>query len=98
MFLWCGNGEKSRAGCARRRRHQPARVAPPACAHPIASPAPSRLALAPEQTLFLFCSGTLPTTGTLLRELASTYADADGFLYLLYAAENTFGGGDGVAE
>lgn len=52
-----------------------------------------RLALAPEQSLFIFCSGTLPTTGTLLRELYSTYADPDGFLYLLYAAENTFGGG-----
>ncbi len=53
-----------------------------------------RLALSSEQSLFLFCSGTLPTTGTLMRELYSQFADADGFLYILYAAENTFGGGD----
>ena len=80
---------RSRADCTCARRCQLARPLD-RCAR---APAPRRLALAPEQTLFLFCSGTLPTTGTLLRELASTYADADGFLYLLYAAENTFGGG-----
>ena len=50
-----------------------------------------RLALGPEQSLFLFCAGSLPTTGTLLRELYATYSDSDGFLYLVYAAENTFG-------
>ena len=36
LCLWCGNGKRSRAGCACRRRHQLACVAPPACAHPIA--------------------------------------------------------------
>jgi GABA(A) receptor-associated protein len=41
---------------------------------------------------FLFVSGSLPTTGTLLRELYANFCDADGFLYALYAAENTFGG------
>ena len=40
---------------------------------------------------FLFVSGSLPTTGTLLRELYANFCDADGFLYALYAAENTFG-------
>ena len=40
---------------------------------------------------FLFVSGSLPTTGTLLRELYANFADPDGFLYALYAAENTFG-------
>ena len=51
-----------------------------------------RLALGAEQSLFLFCAGTLPTTGTLLRELYATYADPDGFIYLLYTAESSFGG------
>ena len=52
-----------------------------------------RLSLAPEQSLFLFCGGSLPTTGTLLRELYASHADTDSFLYIVYAAENTFGSG-----
>lgn len=57
-----------------------------------------RLTLPAEQALFLFVGGTLPTTSTLLRELYSSYADADGFLYCHYSSENTFGAGGGGDE
>jgi GABA(A) receptor-associated protein len=50
-----------------------------------------RLALSSEQALFLFIGNTLPTTGMLMRELHSLYADTDGFLYTSYCGENVFG-------
>ena len=50
-----------------------------------------RLALSSEQALFCFIGGTLPTTGTLLRELYSAFCDKDGVLYVSYSGENTFG-------
>ena len=50
-----------------------------------------RMQLTGETALFLFVGNTLPTTGTLLRELYTNYADNDGFLYMLYSGENTFG-------
>ena len=50
-----------------------------------------RMQLSGETALFLFVGNTLPTTGTLLRELYSMYSDNDGFLYMAYTGENTFG-------
>ena len=52
-----------------------------------------RVSLPPEVALFLFVNGTLPTTTTLMRELYTSLADNDGFLYCLYSGENVFGGG-----
>jgi GABA(A) receptor-associated protein len=52
-----------------------------------------RIKLKPEQAIFLFTdTGTLPTTGALMSEMHKEYKGDDGFLYLSYAAENTFGG------
>lgn len=50
-----------------------------------------RLVMPPEKALFLFVNNTLPTTGSFIRELYAQYADADGFLYVLYSGESTFG-------
>ncbi|RYE84269.1 MAG: hypothetical protein EOO65_02565 [Methanosarcinales archaeon] len=50
-----------------------------------------RLALPPEKALFVFVGNTLPTTGSLLREVYAQFADEDGFLYVVYASESTFG-------
>ena len=50
-----------------------------------------RISLPSEQALFLFVGGSLPTTGTLLRELYTMHKDIDGFLYVQYSGENTFG-------
>lgn len=50
-----------------------------------------RLSLPPEKALFLFCENSLPTTGTLMREIYATYASNDGFLYCTYSGESSFG-------
>ena len=44
-----------------------------------------------EKALFIFCGDMLPTTATLMRELYETNRDKDGFLYLTYSSESTFG-------
>lgn len=52
-----------------------------------------RLVLAPAQAIFLLTeSGQLPSTGDEVRTLHAAHRSADGFLYLRYAGENTFGG------
>jgi GABA(A) receptor-associated protein len=50
-----------------------------------------RINLSPEKALFLFVGNTLPTTGSLMREIYHTHKDADGFLYAVYSGENSFG-------
>ena len=50
-----------------------------------------RLTLSPETALFLYINNTLPTTSSLMRELYSKHQDIDGFLYVQYTGENTFG-------
>lgn len=55
-----------------------------------------RMELMSESALFCFVGGTLPTTGSLLRELFGRFRDPDGFLYMSYCGENTFGGGHRV--
>lgn len=50
-----------------------------------------RMAMPPEKALFLFVGSVLPMTGTLMRELYGIHRDADGFLYMQYTGENTFG-------
>ena len=51
-----------------------------------------RIKLEPEQALYLMTeSGTMPATGSLVSQLFSEHTDEDGFLYLVYAGENTFG-------
>jgi GABA(A) receptor-associated protein len=50
-----------------------------------------RLTLSPETALFIYISNVLPITSTLMKELYAQYKDNDGFLYLLYTGENTFG-------
>lgn len=50
-----------------------------------------RITLPAEKALFLFVNNTLPTTSMLMRELYSSHADTDGFLYVSYTGESTFG-------
>lgn len=50
-----------------------------------------RLQLTPEKSLFLFVNGTLPTTSTLMNQLYEYHKAEDGFLYMIYAGESTFG-------
>jgi GABA(A) receptor-associated protein len=50
-----------------------------------------RLTLSPETALFVYINNNLPTTSSLMRELYSKHQDQDGFLYVQYTGENTFG-------
>ena len=50
-----------------------------------------RINLSPEKALFLFVGNTLPTTGSLMREIYQAHKDNDGFLYAIYSGENSFG-------
>jgi GABA(A) receptor-associated protein len=50
-----------------------------------------RINLPPEKALFLFVGNTLPTTGSLMRELFAQYMSEDGFLYCTYSGESSFG-------
>ena len=52
----------------------------------------SRLKLSREKAIYLFINNTiLPASCELLTTLYTEYADDDGFLYIKYAGENTFG-------
>jgi GABA(A) receptor-associated protein len=50
-----------------------------------------RMTLPPEKALFLFVNNTIPMTSQMIRELYAVHADKDGFLYVQYSGENTFG-------
>jgi GABA(A) receptor-associated protein len=50
-----------------------------------------RLNLLPEKALFLFINGTIPATSSLVSEVYNRHKDVDGYLYIYYGQENTFG-------
>lgn len=50
-----------------------------------------RMKLPPSQALFFFVDGKVPAAQQSLQDIYSRYRDADGFLYVTYSAENTFG-------
>ena len=43
------------------------------------------------EAIFLFINGTLPPTAALVSQVFKESCDSDGFLYILYSAESTFG-------
>mmetsp|Transcript_11985 Transcript_11985/g.16845 ORF Transcript_11985/g.16845 Transcript_11985/m.16845 type:complete len:120 (-) Transcript_11985:144-503(-) len=48
--------------------------------------------LSPEKAIFLFVNnGVLPPTAALMADIYERYKDEDGFLYITYSGENTFG-------
>ena len=65
---------------------------PPPFAPPPHPSSLQRIALKPEQAIFLFVSkGTLPPTVSSLQAVYDSHQDEDGFLYMTYSGENTFG-------
>lgn len=50
-----------------------------------------RVKLLESKALFLFIDGNIPPMNTLLSVLYAQYQDEDGFLYITYNTENTFG-------
>ncbi|GMJ09246.1 AUTOPHAGY 8H, AUTOPHAGY 8I [Hibiscus trionum] len=51
----------------------------------------SRLRLSPGKALFVFVKDTLPQTATLMDSVYESYKEDDGFLYMCYSSEKTFG-------
>lgn len=50
-----------------------------------------RIHLSPEQAIFFYINHTLPSSSVTLESLYATHRDEDGFLYIRYTGENTFG-------
>jgi GABA(A) receptor-associated protein len=50
-----------------------------------------RLKLEAEKAIFLFVNGVIPPTSELLSAVFDEHKDDDGFLYITYSTENTFG-------
>uniref|UniRef100_A0A6A7GDF7 Autophagy-related protein 8 n=1 Tax=Hirondellea gigas TaxID=1518452 RepID=A0A6A7GDF7_9CRUS len=51
-----------------------------------------RMKLNPEKAIFIFVNkNVLPSTGSLMSKLYEEHKDEDGFLYVTYSGENTFG-------
>jgi GABA(A) receptor-associated protein len=50
-----------------------------------------RMQLPPEKALFLFINGFIPSSSHHVGDIYSFHKDLDGFLYIIYAYENTFG-------
>jgi len=50
-----------------------------------------RIKLNPEEALFCFVNNSLPASSATMASLHSNYKDEDGFLYITYCSENTFG-------
>jgi len=52
-----------------------------------------RLKVTSEKALFIFVGeNQIPPTAATIKEVYDKYKDEDGFLYITYAGENTFGG------
>lgn len=50
-----------------------------------------RLRLTPEKAIYLFINNMIPSTSDLLYEIYYHSKSEDGFLYITYTSENTFG-------
>ncbi|CAG9462628.1 unnamed protein product [Pedinophyceae sp. YPF-701] len=50
-----------------------------------------RIRLNPQQAIFIFVNNVLPPTAALMASIYEDYKDPDGFLYVTYSSENTFG-------
>ena len=50
-----------------------------------------RLKVSPERALFIFCNGGILRANDLVSDIYKKNQDEDGFLYLIYSGEATFG-------
>mmetsp|Transcript_11428 Transcript_11428/g.20149 ORF Transcript_11428/g.20149 Transcript_11428/m.20149 type:complete len:139 (+) Transcript_11428:115-531(+) len=51
-----------------------------------------RIKLSPERAIFIFVRNILPPSAALMSSVYADHRDEDGFLYITYSGENTFGG------
>lgn len=57
-----------------------------------------RIKLPSEKAIFIFVNDILPPTAALISTIYEEHKDEDGFLYVLYSGENTFGDFDFTPE
>mmetsp|Transcript_13084 Transcript_13084/g.39615 ORF Transcript_13084/g.39615 Transcript_13084/m.39615 type:complete len:116 (+) Transcript_13084:146-493(+) len=50
-----------------------------------------RIKVSPEKAIFMFVKNVLPPTAALMTDIYEDHKDEDGFLYITYSGENTFG-------
>lgn len=50
-----------------------------------------RLSLKQQEALFVFINNILPPANGMISTVYNQYKDNDGFLYIIYSGENTFG-------
>merc|ERR1712110_1289926 len=50
-----------------------------------------RISVPPEKAIFIFVNNTLPPTAALMSTVYEQHKDEDGFMYMMYGGENTFG-------
>ncbi|GAA5877821.1 hypothetical protein JCM16303_000250 [Sporobolomyces ruberrimus] len=50
-----------------------------------------RIKLEPEKAIFIFVDEVLPPTAAFMSQIYEEHKDEDGFLYVTYSGENTFG-------
>lgn len=50
-----------------------------------------RIKVNPEKALFVFVKNILPPNAALISDVYGDHKDDDGFLYMTYSGENTFG-------
>ena len=50
-----------------------------------------KVKLGPQEALFVFIHDSLPNSAMNMKEIYELHKENDGFLYLLYSNENTFG-------
>ncbi|KAK8493530.1 hypothetical protein V6N13_029571 [Hibiscus sabdariffa] len=50
-----------------------------------------RIKLGPEKAIFIFVKNILPPTAAMMSAIYDENRDEDGFLYMTYSGENTFG-------
>jgi len=50
-----------------------------------------RIQLPSEKAIFLFVNKTIPQSSSTMGQIYTNFRDEDGFLYIAYSGENTFG-------
>lgn len=50
-----------------------------------------RIKLSPEKALFVYIGKNIPSSSEIMSSIYEKYKDLDGFLYIEYSGENTFG-------
>jgi len=55
-----------------------------------------RISIPSDKAMFIFVNNTLPPNPTRIGSVYEQHRDEDGFMYVMYSGENTFGGAETV--